>query len=123
MAKHDNIPDTFMGNKTNYDLLDGFRDLGGFGKVLYALSALALGAGPIIAEMVSYNNAKDNARAAQEFATLNPHMPKGVDPLAVMKANLDATPQLYEMNPTAPQDGRHAAAIETERDQSGFLNR
>jgi len=74
MAKRDDIPETFMGNKTDYNLLDGFRDLGTVGKVVYAISALALGAGPITAELLAYNTAKNNARAAQEFATLNPHL-------------------------------------------------
>lgn len=118
------LPETFNGKPTSYRFLDGFRNRGPLGKIVYAGSVAIspfIGFWPLLIpaamEARSYNVASLNARDARISMLENTVSQQG----AVLEyAGMPPLPQQGiamqnrpDLNPAAPQDGRHVQALQT----------
>ena len=60
------VPPIYNGRKTSYSFGDGFMNLGTFGKVVDAGLLIASGGTiPIVIEVIAWNDAKNNEKAAR----------------------------------------------------------
>ncbi len=116
MAKDTAIPDTFEGAPTKYELFDGYRTASPTMQTVYLVSAFVSAMiVPIYMEFAASNEADKNRSKAQSYYAAHPEE----NPLNKPSSQLSrGHSHGHEMNPDAPQDGRHAVALNTQQPAS-----